>query len=237
MPGTRTSSDPCFFRNEVTTMLEKSTELIEIVWLSLVVSGTSISISVVLGVPLGVSLGLSQSRHAVWLRLICQTGMAIPPVVVGLLVYLLLSRSGPLSSWGWLFTPRAMILAQVILSLPYLVGITAGAIHAIPRELILQLSSLGASTWQVRVTLLFEARYGVLLAVAAALGRSLSEVGAVFMVGGNIQGHTRVLTTAILLETSKGEFGLALSLGAILLTLAWLINGLILYAQGSRPWW
>ena len=215
-------------------MFNTSSDLIRTVWLSLAVSGTAIVVATVVGIPLGVSLGLSRHRYSTWLRLACQTGMAIPPVVIGLVVYLLLSRSGPLAFLGWLFTPQAMILAQVLLALPYLIGLTAGAIRAVPIALIPQLQSLGASDWQARWTILCEARYGVLLAVAAALGRSLSEVGAVYLVGGNIQGHTRVLTTAILLETGKGEFAVALALGAILLSLAWLINAFILVAQGSQ---
>jgi tungstate transport system permease protein len=161
--------------------------------------------------------------------------MALPPVVVGLVVYLLLSRSGPLANLGWLFTPQAMILAQTVLALPWVIGITMSAVAAVPVELLLQVRSLGASLWQVRWALLREARQGVLLAVAAAFGRSISEVGAVMMVGGNIQGHTRVMTTAIMLETSKGQFGLALALGAWLLALALVANLVIVRAQG-KPW-
>lgn len=148
----------------------------------------------------------------------------MPPVVVGLLLYLLLSRSGWLGEWQWLFTTRAMILAQVILDLPFVIGITLTAVEAVPEELQFQLQSLGATPWQLRWTLLGESRNGLMLAVMTALGRGLSEVGAVLMVGGNIEGHTRVLTTAILLETGRGRFAIALSLGAILLTLALAIN-------------
>jgi tungstate transport system permease protein len=128
-----------------------------------------------------------------------------------------------------------MILAQTVLALPWIVGITMSAVATVPTELLLQVRSLGASRWQVRWTLLREARQGVLLAVAAAFGRGISEVGAVMMVGGNIQGHTRVLTTAIVLETGKGQFGLALALGAWLLALGLLANLVIVQAQG-RPW-
>jgi tungstate transport system permease protein len=160
--------------------------------------------------------------------------MALPPVVVGLVLYLLLSRSGPLAMLGWLFTPAAMITAQTILALPFVVGITMNSVAAIPRELASQLESLGASGTQVRWTILREARLGVLLAVAAAFGRSISEVGAVLIVGGNIEGHTRVLTTSIIMETSKGEFQFALALGGVLLCLALLVNFLILRLQGNR---
>jgi tungstate transport system permease protein len=202
-----------------------------IVWLSLSVSGSSLLISTLLGLPLGTWLGLARFPGKRLLTALVHTGMGLPPVVVGLVIYMLLSRSGPLGSWGWLFTPRAMILAQVILSLPLVVGITMSAVAAVPAELLLQVRSLGVSRWQARWTILREASQGVLLAVAAGFGRSISEVGAVLMVGGNIQGHTRVLTTAIVLETGKGEFGLALALGACLLVLALLANLLILRLQ------
>ncbi len=210
-------------------------ELWSIVWLSLRVSGTALVISSLIGIPLGAWLGLAQFRAKRLVATFVHTGMALPPVVVGLVVYLLLSRSGPLASLGWLFTPQAMILAQTVLALPWVVGITLSAVAAVPQDLLLQVRSLGASRWRARWTVLREARQGVTLAVAAAFGRSISEVGAVLMVGGNIQGHTRVLTTAIVLETGKGQFALALALGAWLLGLALLANLVIVRAQG-RPW-
>jgi len=202
-----------------------------IVALSLWVAGIAVAIASLVGLPLGAWLGLSRFRGKQLLSASIYTGMAMPPVVVGLLVYLLLSRSGPLGSLAWLFTPNAMILAQVVLDLPFVVGITMGAVAAIPPELYFQVQGLGASRWQARWTILREARPGVVLAVATAFGRSMSEVGAVWMVGGNIQGHTRVLTTAIVLETGKGEFALALVLGAILLCLALTVNLIILRFQ------
>jgi len=210
-------------------------ELWSITWLSLRVSGTALLISSLAGIPLGAWLGLAQFKAKRLVEALVHTCMALPPVVVGLMVYLLLSRSGPLADLGWLFTPQAMILAQTILALPWVVGITMSAVAAVPLDLGLQVRSLGASRWQARWTLLREARQGVLLAVAAAFGRSISEVGAVMMVGGNIQGHTRVMTTAIVLETGKGQFGMALALGAWLLALALLANLVIVRAQG-RPW-
>ncbi|GAB4161466.1 MAG: ABC transporter permease [Planctomycetaceae bacterium] len=192
-------------------------------------------ISSFLGIPSGVILGLSRSRWKQVCSIIAQTGMALPPVVVGLLLYLMLSRSGPLAFLGWLFTPMAMIVAQTILALPFVVGITMNAVSTVPHELPSQLKTLGASDWQCRWTILREARRGVFLAVAAAFGRSISEVGAVLIVGGNIKGHTRVLTTAIVLETNKGEFEFALTLGVGLLSMALLVNVLILRLQG-RQW-
>jgi tungstate transport system permease protein len=209
-------------------------ELWPIVGLSLAVSATAVLISTLVGVPLGAWLGLTRSRLRGPLAALVYTGMGLPPVVVGLLVYLLLSRSGPLGILGWLFTPKAMIVAQVILAVPFVTGITMSAVAAVPAELFAQVRSLGASKWQTRWAIVREARLGVFLAVAAAFGRSISEVGAVLMVGGNIRNQTRVLTTAILLETGAGRFGLALALGGWLLALALAVNLVIVRLQG-RP--
>jgi len=211
-----------------------ASEFCSIVWLSLRVSGTAVLISSLLGIPCGVWLGVSQFHGKRMVSAVVQTGMALPPVVIGVVLYLLLSHSGPLGFLDWLFTPRAMIVAQTILSLPYVIGITMASVMAVPAELALQIRTLGASDLQCRLTILREARHGVCLAVAAAFGRSISEVGAVLIVGGNIQHHTRVMTTAMVLETGKGNFGLALSLGGALLLLALLVNLLIVRWQGSR---
>jgi tungstate transport system permease protein len=205
-----------------------------ILWLSLKVSGSAVVISSLIGVPIGVWIGFSEFRGKTILKAFAHTGMALPPVVVGLILYLLLSRSGPLAFLEWLFTSQAMILAQTILALPFVVGITMASVESVPSELSLQLTSLGATRWQCRWAILREARQGVLLAVAAALGRSLSEVGAVLIVGGNILGHTRVMTTAIVLETGKGQFGFALSLGAVLFVLALAVNLTILRLHGGK---
>jgi tungstate transport system permease protein len=202
---------------------------------SLYVSGVAVLLASAFGIPLGAWLGLSRSRWSPALTALVHTGMALPPVVVGLVLYLLFSQSGPLAEWNWLFTTQAMIAAQTILSLPFVVGITLSAIRAVPGELVMQLVSLGASRWQCRWSVLREARAGVVLAVAAAFGRSISEVGAVLIVGGNIKGHTRVLTTAIILETNQGNFEMALALGAFLLGIALLVNLLILRLPSYRP--
>lgn len=214
--------------------MDVASELGSTVWRSLHVSGVAVLVSSLVGIPIGTWLGLTRSRVRGILAVMIQTGMALPPVVVGLCLYLLLSRSGPLGTWGWLFTLKAMILAQIILTLPFILGITMVSVAAVPPELFLQLRSLGASRWQARWTVLREARAGVTLAVATALGRSFSEVGAVLMVGGNIAGHTRVLTTAIVLETSRGRFALALALGGVLLALALVANVAIIRLHG-RP--
>ncbi|MFO1003403.1 MAG: ABC transporter permease [Planctomycetaceae bacterium] len=210
-------------------------EMWPIATLSIVVSSTAVAICCVVGMPLGAYIGLGTMPGKSILKVLTFAGMAMPPVVVGLVLYLLLSRSGPLGEWQWLFTAKAMILAQVILDLPFVIGITLTAVEALPEELRFQLRSLGATPWQLRWTLLRESRHGLMLAVITALGRSLSEVGAVLMVGGNIEGHTRVLTTAILLETNRGRFTVALSLAAMLMTLAMLINFVFVRLQNRFP--
>ena len=160
--------------------------------------------------------------------LVALARLGLPPVVVGLFVYLLLSRSGPLGGLGWLFTPRAMIAAQVIISLPLVIGLTLTAVEGVDPALRLQVRSLGAGPGQVMLAVLGEAAGGVLAGVVAAFGSIISEVGAVMLVGGNIDGATRVLTTAIVLETRKGNFDLALALGAVLLALTFAANFLLL---------
>lgn len=199
-------------------------DLADIALRSLLVSGSATSIAACLGLPMGAWLGLANRRLRLWLRPLLFSLMALPPVVVGLVLYMLLSRSGPLGRLEWLYTVPAMILAQSILALPFVIGVTMQGIAAVPAELALQLRSLGASQRQVRWTILREAYPAMGLAVAAALGRSLSEVGAVLMVGGNIAGKTSVLTTAIYQETSRGNFPAAIALGAMLLAMAWTVN-------------
>jgi tungstate transport system permease protein len=205
-----------------------------IVWLTLRVTGAALLLAALPGVPLGAWLGLARFRGRRAVAALVYTGMGLPPVVVGLAVYLLLSRSGPLGSLGWLFTPTAMVLAQAVIALPVVAGITLSAVSAVPPEVLTQVRALGASRWQARRAVLREARAGVAVALAAAFGRAVAEVGAALMVGGNVQGHTRVLTTAIVLETGKGEFALALALAGWLLALALAVNVALLALQG-RP--
>lgn len=199
-----------------------------VVLLTLSVSGTALLIASVLGFPLGAWLALYPVPGKRFIELGLYTGMAFPPVVVGLAVYLLLSRSGPLGELGWLFTPNAMIVAQVIIALPMVAGLTITAIEGLDPALRVQLRALGAAPSQVMGTLLLEARGGALSALIAAFGSIISEVGAVMLVGGNIEGETRVMTTAIVLETRQGNFELALALGALLLSLTFLINYLMM---------
>jgi tungstate transport system permease protein len=205
--------------------------------LSLQVSGIALLISTIAGIPVGAALGLARFRGRRLSVALVYTGMAFPPVVVGLFVYLLLSRSGPLGSldWPWLprlFTPQAMILAQVVIAFPLVAGFTMAAVQGVDPALRLQVQALGASRWQITTAVLEEARVGVIAAVVAGFGGIISEVGAVMLVGGNIEHRTRVLTTAIVLETNKGNFGLALALGAILLSIAFATNFVILRLQG-----
>ena len=203
----------------------------EIVGLSLLVSGSALLIAALVGIPAGAWLGLRRFRGQRWITASIYTGMGFPPVVVGLVVYLLLSRQGVLGGLDWLFTPPAMILAQVILALPLIVGVTMTAVRGVGSELRLQLRSLGATEWQMTRTILHEARFGVIVGLVAGFGAAISEVGAVMLVGGNIEGRTRVLTTAIVLETRRGNFDLALALGIILLGLAFLANVLAVRLQ------
>ena len=195
-------------------------------------SGAALLISGMLGVPLGGLLGLWSFPGRRLVVALVYTGMGFPPVVVGLLVYLLLSRAGPLGFLDWLFTPRAMILAQALISMPLIVGLTMSAVQAVDAGLRRQLHALGATEIQSGLTLLWEARAGVIVAVVAGFGRMIAEVGAVMLVGGNIEGSTRVLTTAIVLETRTGAFDAALALAFVLLAVSFAINAVMLRLQG-----
>jgi tungstate transport system permease protein len=198
--------------------------LFPILLLSLYVSGAALLIATLIGLPLGAGLALRPIPGKRAIELLIYTGMGLPPVVVGLFVYLLLSRSGPLGGLAWLFTPSAMITAQIIIALPMVMGLTMAAVEGVDPALRLQVRSLGASPHQALWAVLNEARGGVLAAIVAAFGSVISEVGAVMLVGGNVQGQTRVLTTAIVLETRRGNFELALALGAVLLSVTLAVN-------------
>lgn len=210
----------------------RSPELLQIVALTLRVTGAGLLIATVAGVPLGALLGLVRFRGKRLVTLILYTGMGLPPVVVGLFVYLGLSSSGPFGSLGWLFTPTAMIVAQVVIAFPLVSGLTMSAVAGVDRAVRQQVFALGASRWQGAWTVMLEARVGVTAAIVAAFGAIISEVGAVMLVGGNIAGETRVLTTAIVLYTRQGEFALALALGVVLIAIAFGANVLLLRLQG-----
>ena len=199
-------------------------KLIEIVALSLRVSLTAVVLATALALPLGAAIAVSKFRGRQTVIVILNALMGLPPVVVGLLVYLLLSRAGPLGEMGLLFTPTAMVMAQTILILPIIAALVRQAVEDAWREYQEQLRSLGAGGWAAALTLVWDIRFSLLTAVLAGLGRAAAEVGAVMIVGGNIDGVTRVMTTAIALETSKGDLALALGLGVILVTLVLVLN-------------
>ena len=201
-------------------------------------SGVALLFSTLIGIPLGAMLGLSRFIGRRLVVALLYTGMGFPPVVVGLFVYLLLSRSGPLGQLNWpvvpaLFTPGAMIVAQCIISFPLVAGFTMAAVMGVDPQLRQQVQALGATRWQTTLTVLMEARVGVIVSVIAGFGSIISEVGAVMLVGGNIEHRTRVLTTAIVLETRQGTFDLAIALGVILLALSFVSNLAMLYLQGK----
>ncbi len=201
----------------------------EIIALSARVSGAALLISAALGVPAGAIIGLTHFPGRRVVQALIYTGMGFPPVVIGLTVYLLLSRSGILGplNWPWipqLFTVPAMVVAQVIIATPLVIGYTMAAVSEVDPNLRLQLRALGATPRQATWTILQEARQGVIVALVGGLGSIISEVGAVTMVGGNIEGSTRVLTTAIMLETRRGNLDFAIGLALVLLGLTFLIN-------------
>lgn len=201
--------------------------------LSLLVSGLATALAALVGVPFGVALALRRFRGRALATGLVNTGMGLPPVVVGLGVSLLLWRSGPLGSLALIYTPAAMVLAQFIVAAPLAAGLTRAAVGLLPADLPGALRVDGAGEWRAGWELVRAAWPQVLVAVAAAFGRAISEVGASLMVGGNILGQTRVLTTAIALETGRGDFARAIALGLILLALALLVN--VGLARGPRP--
>jgi len=200
----------------------------EVIWLSLQVTTVSVAIGMLAGIPTGTLLGLYSFRGKRIVVALIYTCMGLPPVLVGVVVYLLLSRYGPLGALGLLFTPEAMIIAQVILVTPILAGLTMSAVQAKERAYWETAKSLGASPVQMMITIVREARGGIWSGVAAAYGRAISEVGAVMLVGGNIEHHTRVMTTAIILETRTGNFTAGLQLGLVLLAISFLFNSFLM---------
>lgn len=206
-------------------------ELLGIILLSLEVSGGALILATLLGLPVAAVTGLKRFPLRGAVVSLLQTGMGLPPVVVGLLMYMLLSRHGPLGFLSLLYTPGAMILAQTILAFPIVASLAAAAIVAVDPVVKQAALTLGASPRQQTFTVIREAGYGIMAAVIAAGGRVMAEVGAVLMVGGNIAGYTRVMTTTIALETDKGNFELAIALGIILLALSLIINLLLRAVQ------
>ncbi|MFQ5768275.1 MAG: ABC transporter permease [Acidobacteriota bacterium] len=219
--------------NDIVTALASSfrllmtldTDLMEIAGLSMKVSGGAVMVATAAGLPLGGLLALSRFPGRQGLIVLMNALMGLPPVVAGLLVYLLLSRSGPLGSWGLLFTPAAMILAQSILVIPIIASLSRQVVEDLWDNYSEQLRSLGAGPARAIWTLLWDGRFSLVTAVLAGFGRAIAEVGGIMIVGGNIRHHTRVMTSAIALETSKGDLPLALALGLLLVALAVAVNG------------
>lgn len=209
-------------------------EVLQITLFSLRISGIATAISLLIGVPLGTLLALGRfTGRRFWISIV-NTGMALPPVVVGLVVSIFLWRSGPLGTLKLMYTPTAIIIAQTIIAAPVVTGLTVSALQQLDPRLRMQLQGLGASPWQVIYSLWREARMPLLAALMAGFGSVISEVGASMMVGGNLRYHTRVLTTAIVLENSKGNFAIALALSAILLLLAYLVNLFLTVVQQRK---
>jgi len=212
-------------------------ELLEIVRLSLFVSGIALLFSSLIGIPVGALIGLGRFPGRRLAAVLLYTGMGFPPVVIGLFVYLLLSRNSWFAGLNLpflpeLFTPGAMILAQIIIAFPLVAAFTMAAVMGVDPGIRQQVMSLGATPAQAALAVISEARVGVIVAVIAGFGGIISEVGAVMLVGGNITGRTRVLTTAIVLETRQGNFELALALGFVLLGIAFIANLLMIRLQG-----
>lgn len=206
-------------------------EVWEITVLSIKVSGIATGISLLFGLPIGTGLALGRFPGKRFLLSLVNTGMALPPVVVGLWVCIFLWRSGPLGDLRWIYTPTAIVIAQTIIAAPVVTGLTVAALQQLDIRLQLQLLGLGASRLQMILALWREARLPLLAALMAGFGSVISEVGASMMVGGNIRHQTRVLTTAIVLESSKGEFAPAIALGVLLLLLAYLVNLALTWIQ------
>jgi tungstate transport system permease protein len=209
-------------------------EIYKITWLTLRVSFMSMLISTLIGLPLGMLLGLTRFKGRRLLLVFINIGMGLPPVVAGLWITLLLWRSGPLGQLSLLYTPTAIVLAQILVSLPIVTGLTSSAFQQINDKLLLQIKALGATKIQTLLILLKQMKIAIVAAIMAGFGRVIAEVGAAMMVGGNIQGDTRILTTSIVMEVSKGNFDIALALSFILLSLALMITAALTFLQQRR---
>ncbi|WP_423799506.1 ABC transporter permease [Neobacillus sp. SAB-20_R2A] len=209
-------------------------EVFAITWLTLKVCLIAILISTLIGLPLGILLGLSRFRGRRVLLLFINMGMGLPPVVAGLWITMFLWRSGPLGEMRMLYTPTAIVMAQVLVSLPIVTSLTSSAFQQINEKMLLQIKALGATRLQTLMILVKQSKIAIVAAIMAGFGRVIAEVGAAMMVGGNIQGDTRILTTTIVMEVSKGNFDIALALSFILLSLALLITAALTFLQQRR---
>jgi len=222
-------------RRAIGLVLSGDREVLAILWLSLEVSGLATGIALVVGIPAGSALALTRFPGRTLIVSAVNTGMGLPPVVVGLFVTLFLWRSGPLGAFEILYTPTAIVLAQAVIAAPIVTGITLAAVQNVPPAFRLQLLGLGASRPQMVWWVLKEARLPVLAAVMAGFGGVISEIGASMMVGGNIKGQTRTLTTAMVLETGKGNFEVAIALAILLLLLIFFVNWTLTHLQQRTP--
>ena len=223
-------------RHALALLVGGDSEVWSILWLSLLVSGTATLIALLIGIPMGVLLALTRFPGRRVAVSAVNTGMGLPPVVVGLFVSILLWRSGPFGDLEILYTPAAIVIAQAVIASPIVTGITLAAVQHVPAAFRLQLLGLGASRLQMVWIVLREARLPMLAAIMAGFGGVISEIGASMMVGGNIKGQTRTLTTAMVLETGKGNFEIAIALSLLLLVLVFGVNWALTAVQQRRVW-
>jgi tungstate transport system permease protein len=219
------------FYSALVLILRWDRELLNIMYLSLKVSGSALILATIVGLPLAALFGLTRIPLKGFFLNLMNTCMGLPPVVVGLFIYLVLSRSGPLGYMGLLYSPAAMIIAQFVLALPIIIALCHSAIVSVDPVIRQAALTLGATQSQASLTVIAEARFGIIAAIIAGFGRLIAEVGAILIVGGNIAGYTRVMTTTIALEADKGNFELALALGIILLAMALFVNSLLFILQ------
>lgn len=222
------------FKKAIEMILAGDREILEITLLTLRVSLTAVLISTLIGIPAGMLLGLARFPGRKLILALINIGMGLPPVVAGLWITIFLWRSGPLGDLSLLYTPTAIIIAQTLVSLPIVTGLTSTAFQQISQKLILQVKALGATRVQLYWLLMKEVRLAILAAIIAGFGRVIAEVGAAMMVGGNIRGDTRILTTTIVMEVSKGNFDVALALSFILMSLAFIITFCLTYLQQRK---
>jgi len=219
------------FQTSLTLLLSLDREVFSAVWTSVSVAAWSIVCASLTGIPLGLAIAIGEFPLKRWVMTTLNTLMAMPTVVVGLVVYGIISRQGPLGGCGLLFTPAAIIVGQSVLAIPIVANYTLSSIRGADQRILPTALTLGASQLQGLLQLIREVRFGIMAAVIAGFGRVISEVGVAMMLGGNIQGYTRTMTTAIALETSKGEFAVGLALGMILMAVALIVNLILNFMQ------
>lgn len=222
------------FNEAIELLLTKNDSVYSAISTTITVSSWSLLISLLIGLPLGFALGYYQFRGKVVVKTIVDTLLSLPTVVIGLLAYTMFSQSGAFGSLNLLFTQKAIIIAQIVLAVPIIVALTASQVEAVDKRLYASLKGLGASSRQILFTTLKEARFGLMTAAMTAYGRIITEIGISMMVGGNIKYHTRTITTAIALETGKGEFVTGIALGLVLFAIALIVN--ILISILRREW-